>query len=165
MARALQGNELHPVYARYRAIYNRCFVPKHPSYKSYGERGITLHNELMPFVNFRDYVTSLESYSEQALDVLTLDRIDNNKGYEKGNLRWVDRSTQTANQRYSGKGRNKYTGVNYSKTHGRWIARVSFKGKTLLSSTHMTEEEALNARNLFILANKLPHPVQQFNKV
>ena len=80
--------------------------------------------------------------------------------YTKGNLRWASRSTQTANQRASGKGYNKFTGVNWSKTHNRWIARVHYEGKNLLSKVCNTEEEALLIRNQFIIENKLPHTIQ-----
>ena len=73
----------------------------------------------------------------------------------------VYRSVQTANQRSSGKGFNKYTGVNYSITHKRWVARVHFQGKTLFSRVFLTEEEALKARNEFIQQNNLPHTIQK----
>lgn len=165
MARIKSGNELHPLHSRYRAIYSRCNNPSHPSYKNYGARGITLAEDLMPFTKFRDYVESLEGYDVNKLHILTLDKKDNSKGYCIGNLRWVDRSVQTANQRFSGKGTNTYTGVSFSKTHGRWVARIYWKGKTLLSSTHLTEEAALNARNRFIKENDLPHTIQQIKKV
>ena len=159
MTRKLKGNELHPVYSRYRAIISRCRDVNHASYSNYGGRGIDIANDLTPFTNFRDYVVSLENY---APDNLTLDRIDNEKGYEKGNLRWVCRSTQTANQISSGKGNNKFTGVNWSKTHQRWVARVNFKGKTIFTKTCKCQKEALEARNKFIIDNDLPHTINNW---
>ena len=88
---------------------------------------------------------------------LSIDRIDASKGYEKGNLRWTTQSVQLANQTYSGKGSNTFTGVNWSKTHQRWVARVNFKGKTLFSKVCLTQEDAVKARNEFIITNDLPH--------
>jgi hypothetical protein len=32
---------------------------------------------------------------------LTLDRIDNDRGYERGNVRWANWSTQSSNRRYA----------------------------------------------------------------
>lgn len=157
MVRKRCGNELHPVYTRYRAILNRCNDPNHTGYKHYGAKGIRLSSDLMPFVNFRDYVISLPNYDPINL---TIDRIESTKGYEKGNLQWADMSTQVAKQIASGKGNNSYTGVNWSKTHNRWIARVYFKGKCLFSRSYLTELEALDARNDFLLNNNLPHLVQ-----
>jgi len=160
MAKKRYGNELHPVYKRWLSIKQRCNNPKHVSYKNYGARGINLSDELKSFIDFRDYVTSLPNYDPETK---SLDRIDPNKGYEKGNLRWVDYNTQTANQRFSGKGKNKYIGVNFSKTHNRWVARVTFKGKCLFSKVCKTQKEAFEARKKFILDNKLPHTIQEWS--
>lgn len=157
MTKKRYGNELHPLYKRWLSTTQRCTNPNHESYKNYGARGISLAKDLRNFENYKTYLESLPNY-----DPIngTVDRIDNNKGYEKGNLRWVDHSTQTANQRFSGKGKNKYIGVNWSKSHNRWVARVNFKGKSLFTKICLTQEEALNARNKYINLNNLPHTTQ-----
>lgn len=160
MAKQRFGNELHPLYARWASTKQRCNNPNHASYKNYGARGIKLAEELTSFTDYRDYVSSLPGYDPKGA---TLDRIENDKGYEKGNLRWVCHSTQIANQRDSGKGFNKYTGVNWSKTHKRWIARVTLKGKNLLSKVCLTEQEALETRNRFITEQGLPHTIQYWS--
>ena len=159
MAKQRFGNELHPLYTRWLSTTQRCRNPNHPSYKNYGARGIALSPELERFEDYRDYVSSLPGYDPVNS---TLDRIKNELGYEKENLRWVPHSTQIANQRFSGKGFNKYTGVNWSKTHKRWIARVTLEGKTLFSKVCLTEREALEARNQFIQEQGLPHTIQQW---
>lgn len=46
-------------------------------------------------------------------DGYSLDRIDNSKGYEPGNVRWVDTSTQQNNRRDTVK--VLYQGVEYTK--------------------------------------------------
>lgn len=63
----------------------------------------------------------------------------------------------------TGTGKNKYTGVNWSNTHKRWIARLTLKGKTLLSKVCLTEEDALEERNQFIIDNNLPHVIQKWS--
>lgn len=158
MTRKLFGNEKHPVYSRYRAIMGRCRNHAHASFKHYGGRGIDISDCLTPFAAFRDYVVSLPGYDPQNK---TIDRIDNNLGYVRGNLRWTSKSVQTANQRFSGKGKNTYTGVNWSKSHNKWVARITHEGKTLMSNTFETELEALDARNSFILKHGLPHTIQK----
>jgi hypothetical protein len=157
MAKQRYGNELHPLYSRWLSTTQRCRNPKHVSYRNYGAKGITLADDLVSFEAYRDYVTDLPGY-----DPIngSLDRIDGKLGYEKGNLRWTTYSVQIANQLNSGKGLNRYTGVNWSKTHNRWIARVNLNGKCLFSKVCMTEEEALTERNQFIQQNTLPHPIQ-----
>lgn len=160
MAKKRYGDELHPVYSSWLHMVQRCENPNHTSYKNYGAKGIKVAPDLRKFKDFRDYVTTLENWDKS----LTLDRINPKLGYEKGNLRWADKSTQNANQSSSGKGFNKYTGINYSKTHDRWVARLTFKGKTLLSKVCLTEKEALDERNKFILENNLPHPIQTYQE-
>ena len=44
----------------------------------------------------------------------------------------------------------------------RWVARVTLEGKTLLSKVCLTQEEALQIRNRFIVENSLPHPIQEW---
>ena len=155
------GNELHPLYHRWLSTIQRCYNPNHASYKNYGGRGIAVAEELRTFADYQDYVSNLPGYDPENA---SLDRVDNNKGYEKGNLRWVPFSHQIANQRYSGKGKNQFTGVNWSKTHKRWVARVSLDGKCLFSKVFLTEKEALEARNTFICQNNLPHTVQTWSE-
>lgn len=48
------------------------------------------------FVAFYNYISTLEHFGESGY---TLDRIDNNKGYEPGNLRFADAKTQARNTR------------------------------------------------------------------
>ena len=157
MAKKRYGNELHPLYSRWLSITQRCTNPGNDNYVNYGAKGIALADDLRSFKDYCTYVEQLPGYDPVNA---TVDRIDGTKGYVRGNLRWTCRSTQTANQLSSGKGYNRFSGVNWSITHQRWIARVTFKGKCLLSKVCMTEEEALAVRNQFIQTNGLPHPIQ-----
>lgn len=157
MTKKRYGNELHPLYSRWLSITQRCTNPNHVSYKNYGAKGIQLAPDLKSFDDFKDYMMSLPNYDPENLSI---DRIETSKGYEKGNLRWATQSVQLANQTHSGKGSNAYTGVNWSKTHQRWVARVNFEGKTLFSKVCLTQEDAMKARNEFIVVNNLPHKLQ-----
>ena len=76
---------------------DRCNNPHSTSYRRYGGRGITMASEFAnSFQTFYDYVSKLPHFGEEGY---TLDRIDNNKGYERGNLRWANRKTQQNNLR------------------------------------------------------------------
>lgn len=157
------GNEKHPLYSRWLSMRQRVNNPTSTNFNNYGKRGIQIKDGLDDFTNYVNYVVSLNGYDESKLsNSFQLDRIDNEGHYEKGNLRWTDRSTQIANQRPNSRGTNKYTGVNWSKIHNRWVARVDFKGNTYCSSVHLTQEDALKARNLCIKENNLPHPIQNY---
>ena len=75
----------------------RCNNPNHKGYKDYGGRGIKVFEDWEEdFQAFYDYVSKLEHFNE---DGYTLDRIDNDKGYEPGNIRWATHSEQRMNQR------------------------------------------------------------------
>lgn len=63
------------------------------SYDKYGGRGIGVCDRWLDFKNFYEDMGS--SYK----DDLTLDRIDNEKGYSKENCRWVSNMKQQSNKR------------------------------------------------------------------
>lgn len=78
---------------------NRITNPKNESYVNYGGRGLT--TDYMNFVDFYDdeygkYLSAKEHYSDKRI---SLDRINNNLGYVRGNLRWTTFERQTRNSR------------------------------------------------------------------
>lgn len=88
------GKELHRVWKN---IRNRCHNPKSPSYKNYGGRGITLSEELASYSLFKRHV--LEVLGPRPTPQHSIDRADNSKGYEPGNLRWATAKEQANNRR------------------------------------------------------------------
>ena len=84
-------------YRRWRAMKERCNNPNNKAYKNYGARGIKVCDEWNnDFQNYWEYVSKLEHYGEPGY---TLDRIDNERGYEPGNVRWATKSEQEKNKR------------------------------------------------------------------
>jgi hypothetical protein len=82
---------------RLSACKNRCHNPKDRSYSNYGGRGIYLYEPWRTDkAAFLRYVVTLEGWDQPHLE---LDRIDVNKGYEPGNLRFVTRQVNRYNQR------------------------------------------------------------------
>jgi len=75
---------------------HRCHSSKNKQFKDYGGRGIFVCDEWRGKDGFRNF---LDHIGPKQNSTWSLDRIDNNKGYEPGNVRWVDRSTQQLNRR------------------------------------------------------------------
>ncbi len=89
----------HPIYSVWASIKTRCYNSNNHSYSYYGGRGIKLSSEFHQFLVFYNYVTELPNYRNRLSHKLTLDRIDNNKDYERSNLRWSTMKEQCNNQR------------------------------------------------------------------
>lgn len=81
-----------PTYQSWCAMINRCFQPSQPSYQYYGARGITVCERWRSYENF------LADMGERP-EGMTLDRIDNDLGYEPSNCRWATATEQSRNQR------------------------------------------------------------------
>lgn len=83
------------LYRVWRSMRDRCNNSNHHAYESYGGRGITICNEWNKlFLPFYEWAIAY-GYKEG----LSIDRINNDKGYEPKNCRWATRSQQQCNRR------------------------------------------------------------------
>lgn len=85
------------LYITYIAMHERCERETHISYKNYGARGVTVCDEWSGkdgFFNFRKWANE-----SGWIKGLTLDRRDNDRGYEPSNCKWSTKSEQNNNKR------------------------------------------------------------------
>lgn len=82
------------LYNIYHKMISRCYTVENKDYKRYGGKGITVCEEWWEsFENFQIWAMN-NGYSEK----LTIDRIDNLKGYTPDNCRWATHKTQQNNR-------------------------------------------------------------------
>lgn len=86
----------HPSLTNFFNMMSRCYNKKTVRYPIYGGRGIRVHQ---PWHDFKTY--EKEWGKLKPGKGYTVDRIDNDKGYFPGNVRWITRAEQKLNQRHN----------------------------------------------------------------
>lgn len=95
MKREQHGDRKERLYTIWSNMKARCNRESHPQYKNYGGRGIKVNSKWnKSYCSFRKW-SNENGYSKD----LTIDRINNDKGYEPNNCRWVSRKIQNNNKR------------------------------------------------------------------
>ena len=118
----LSNTRLHKIW---HSMYCRCYYKSTNQYKNYGGRGIKVCEEwkhIQGFINFYNWAIN-NGYKE----TLTLDRIDNNKGYCPSNCRWITPKEQSNNRRNN----VYYTFNGETKTSKQWCELYNISQTTL----------------------------------
>jgi len=135
---SVDGRRDHPLYKKWRSIIDRCTVKGHTSYKSYGGRGIKVSPEW--YTDFWQFVKDIEALPKTG--GTTLDRIDNNGSYEKGNVRWATHTDQNFNQRLHSDNKTGIRGLAITR-QGYWQGLLQHQQK-VYRKTFKTKEQAID---------------------
>lgn len=134
-------------------IKQRCNNKNCSIYYKYGGKGIKVCKEWeSDFMEFYNWAKN-NGYS----DNLSIDRIDNNKGYSPENCRWATYYEQNTNLSVLKTNKSGYVGVSWSKQTKKWLCNISINNKTVRIGSYKTQKEAVEARNDFIDKNNLKH--------
>lgn len=111
-------------YKSWQSMKERCYNSNSPSYKYYGERGITVSESWLN--SFEQFINDIGKKPNKNY---TLERIDVNKGYSKENCIWASRKNQANNRRT-----NYYLTYNgITKTRSEWADLIGINVRTLAS--------------------------------
>ena len=103
----------------------RCRNPKNKDWGRYGGRGITVDPV---FHGGNGFLRFLDELGPKPLGK-SLDRVNNDKGYEPGNLRWATPRQQALNRRKKRGSSSQYPGVSWDSCSGKW--RATHKRRSL----------------------------------
>jgi hypothetical protein len=119
-AHGKSGTREHRIW---KAIKTRCTNPNQPSFKYYGARGITIHDKYK-----NDFMAFLTDIGPAPTSKHTVDRIDTNKGYEPGNIRWATYKEQANNKRNN----SIYTHKGITMTLSKWGDLAVVDARTIM---------------------------------
>lgn len=127
-------------YGVWATMLQRCNNPNNTNYHKYGGRGIKVCEEWLSFDKFIGDMGTRPSLE------YTIDRIDNNKGYNVSNCRWATKITQSINRRIQSNNKSHFIGISWDKARNKWTSHIQVKGKQYNLGRFDTIGDALLAR-------------------
>lgn len=132
---AYVGNKRSRLNVVWREMKARCSRPTHPKYPRYGGRGIVVCERWLDFAKFQEDMG-------EAPEGMSIDRIDNNKGYNPDNCRWASDTTQSQNKNNT----IKITVDNQTCSFTEWAELLGMVRHQLSSWYYRKGEEYVKAR-------------------
>jgi hypothetical protein len=132
--RTKHGLSYHPLYSLWSEMLRRCENPKAQNYRMYGGRGIAVCERWHTFAHF------LEDMPPRPSRAYTLDRVNNDLGYQSGNCAWKTAVEQSRNTRIA------IRVIVYGQEHSLNSARKIFGLTSAAPITRLMAKNGLNAQ-------------------
>lgn len=134
------GMSYTPTYETWHGMIQRSRIDS-PNNKYHAARGITLDD------SWRDFKLFYKDMGERPKG-MSIDRIDNNKGYNKDNCRWANPTQQTLNRNIPKNNTSGYMGVKVRSEYSpaRYSAFLAINGKRNNLGVYETIDEAISVR-------------------
>lgn len=91
-AKTTHGGRNGKLYKQWHSMLERCHSPQSQAFADYGARGISVCKRWQSFANFR-------ADMGERPPGMSIERLDNSKGYEPGNCVWATPAQQARNKR------------------------------------------------------------------
>lgn len=136
------------LYNIYNGMKQRCYNPKHISYKYYGGKGITVE-----WKTFKEF--ELWALSSGYDSILEIDRINPLFNYRSDNCRWVTRQVQNRNTSIRKTNSTGVKGCYYEKRASKYRQQIKVNGKNISIGYFNTIQECKEAREKYIKENNI----------
>jgi hypothetical protein len=128
-----------PIYRSWAAMLSRCRNPKDQACKHYGGRGIHVCGRWQRFENF------FTDMGEKPKG-LTIERINNDKGYFPANCKWATATEQVRNRRINKNNRTGIVGASWNKWAKKYVATIGAGSKQIHLGYFDNLKDATEAR-------------------
>lgn len=128
------------LYEVWSAMIQRCTNPKNKKFKDYGGRGITVCDR------WRYSFASFYADMGDRPDGMTLQRDDNDRGYEPENCSWATQVEQCTNRRKRSDNSTGAVGVSWRSNRGVFDVRITRDGKRIHVGSVPTLHQAIQLR-------------------
>lgn len=146
------GLSKHKIASVWYSMARRCTSTKNKRFKDYGGRGITICDR---WINMENFIADM---GDTYIEGLTIDRIDNDKGYSPDNCRWTTKEVQNRNTRIlKSTNTSGYRGVYFAKRSKKWVSRIRVNYDRKILGSFLTAFEAAKAYDQYVIENNLEH--------